>query len=359
MRPQLTLDAAKEFTVAKYLTRAGSVAEPTEEHWDPTSGVGDPSSFTPNFTVAADGSGTHTTLQAALTAVAANSSSPSARAFILVKPGVYREVVCVDVPQRVTIYGADSDASAVNIVFGNNASKAVGGSINSCVPPAPGSTTYGPSGSATLAIKSDRVQLKNLTVTNDYQEVADVWASGQQAVALLTVGDRIELDNVRVIGNQFTTSFGTPDPGVISRVYVKGSYIAGDTQFIIGRATVVIEDSELHFVVNRVKMQIGSYMAATTAAANPYGFLVIRSRFTFDDFTGADWVLLGRSWDEGVANYEAGVSPNGQIVVRDSTLADHIKHQAPWGNALDSGRLFDCHGNRLYEYSNTGPGAAQ
>ena len=33
------------------------------DNWDPlTNGIGDPATFTPMFTVAADGSGTHTTI---------------------------------------------------------------------------------------------------------------------------------------------------------------------------------------------------------------------------------------------------------------------------------------------------------
>ena len=52
-RPQLTSAEAANYTIAKYLASG-------PDAWDPTAGLGAASSFTPNFTVASDGSGTHT-----------------------------------------------------------------------------------------------------------------------------------------------------------------------------------------------------------------------------------------------------------------------------------------------------------
>src|SRR5678815_1321807 len=54
-RPQLTSAEAANYTIAKYFASG-------PDAWDPTPGLGSASSFTPNFTVAADGSGTHTTV---------------------------------------------------------------------------------------------------------------------------------------------------------------------------------------------------------------------------------------------------------------------------------------------------------
>ena len=87
-RPQLTSAEAVNLTIGAYLARSGPFASPTTDNWDPTAGLGDASSLTPNFTVAADGSGTHTTVQAAL-----GAATGSARRYILVKPGTYREQV--------------------------------------------------------------------------------------------------------------------------------------------------------------------------------------------------------------------------------------------------------------------------
>ncbi len=354
-RPQLTAAAAEEFTLNKYLAQAGTLGALTVDNWDPTAGLGFASKFVPTYTVAADGSGTHTSLQAAITTAAA--SAELSRAFILVKPGIYREVVCVNAARPITIYGADADASLVRIVFGNNSGKSVDTGVNPCAPPASSATTYGNPASATVAIKSNEAQLKNITVANDFVEGSDVWAGGQQAVALLTLGDRITIENVRVVGNHFTTLFNSPDPSIVSRVYVKDSYIAGDMQFIVGRATLVMDSSEIRSLTSRISRPLGSIIAATTAAQNPYGYLFWHSYFTVDASADSDWVLMGRSWDEGATTYVEGTSPNGQVVIRESILESHIKKSSPWGNALDSGRIYDCLGNRLYEYANTGPGA--
>ena len=78
---QTTADA--NYTIAKFLASGGSVAStyvtggmtvtsaniPMTDNWDPvTNGIGDVSTFTPMFTVSADGTGTHTTIAAAITA---------------------------------------------------------------------------------------------------------------------------------------------------------------------------------------------------------------------------------------------------------------------------------------------------
>jgi pectin methylesterase-like acyl-CoA thioesterase len=50
--------------------------------------------------------------------------------------------------------------------------------------------------------------------------------------------------------------------------------------------------------------------------------------------------------------------PNGQAVIRETAIGSHVNVAAPWGVAATSSRAFDANTNRLYEYKNTGPGAA-
>ena len=90
-RPQLTDASAACFTVQNYLAEAGTIGALVRDSWDPSAGLPPASSYTPTYTVAADGSGTHTTVQDAITA--ANGSGNSTRVYILVKPGSYRELV--------------------------------------------------------------------------------------------------------------------------------------------------------------------------------------------------------------------------------------------------------------------------
>lgn len=355
-RPQLTDEGATRFGIAQYLARGGSTDSPVQDDWNPTGGLGDPTTFVPTYTVAADGSGTHVSVQAAIND--ATATSATSRAYILVKPGTYREVLCLTGTTRpITIYGNGVDASAVRLTFDSNEGKKKDADVNPCFPLAETATTYGIPGSTTFANNTDELQLYNLTVANDFAEGSDPWAAGQQAVAFLNQGDRVILENVRIIGNHYTAAFESRTATSIARIYLKKSFISGDMQYIVGRGTAVLDDTEIHFITTRLKSPLGSIMAASTAAQNPFGFLVINSRLSVEANSGFDWVLLGRSWDVDTTIYNQGVSPNGQIVVRNTYIDSHINKNKPWGNALVTARLFDCRVNRLYEYSNTGPGA--
>lgn len=244
----------------------------------------------------------------------------------------------VDADIRDSAADADShepDASAV--------------AFNPCV--VPSGSTYSTSGSATFAVMAAGFAAKNLTISNDYAEVG---TSGLQAVALLTQGDRLIFENVRILGNQDTLYVKTSAANVVNRIYIKDSYIQGDTDFIFGRATAVIDHSTLQSA-NR-KPAGGTVLAPSTAPGNPYGFLIINSDFTADTAVATNGTYLGRAWDESVTTYVMGTSPNGQALIRDSNLGAHIRAASPWAPST-SGRPFDVSANRLFEYNNSGPGS--
>jgi pectinesterase len=213
-------------------------------------------------------------------------------------------------------------------------------------------------------VSANGFEATNLTISNDTDEST---ASGAtQAVALLTRGDQIVLDSVRLIGNQDTFYARGVSPALAVRVYVVDSYIEGDTDFIFGDARIVIENSTIHVVGDRKAN--GAIVAPSTHALNPYGILVTESTITAGE--GMNVVALGRAWDEGqgdLANYlssvESGDYPNGAAVIRDSQLDAPIG-AAAWSSAATTGRPFssidtDAPKNRLYEYGNTGEGSAQ
>jgi len=320
-RPQLTSADAASYTIAKYL--AGSDA------WDPTAGLGNASSFSPSFTVAADGSGTHTTVQAALTA----ANSGTTRRYVLVKPGTYRETVSISGSAPITLYGADTDATRVVIV--NNKSAGDAG---------------GTGQSSTFTVKSNGFQIMNVTISNDFATPAS--GSNLQAVALYTTGDKIVLQNVRMHGFQDTLFIDTA-AATTSRVYIKSSFIEGDTDFIFGGSSAVLDGCTINYLSSRKGTGGGACLAPSTRVANNYGFLVINSNWTADATAPANKVSLVRSWDEG------GITPtpNGQAVVRQSTLGAHIRKTDPWAAAATSSRPFDATMNRFFEYCNSGPGA--
>jgi pectinesterase len=324
-RPQLTSAEAAKYTIAKYLAQAGPIGSPTTDNWDPTAGLGNASTFTADFTVAQDGSGTHTTVQAALNAV-----SGAARRYILVKPGTYRETVTYSGSTPVTLYGASTDATQVVIVHNMPASQGA---------------------SQTVTAKSNGMQFMNLTLSNDFPTPAS--GDNIQALALLTNGDKIVLQNVRLHGFQDTVQFQAASPTTLSRVYVKDSFIEGDTDYIYGNATVVIEGSTIHYLSTRKGSGAGVIFAPSTSVSNDLGFLIVRCNFTADSGAPADKNHLGRSWDTSSIT----PTPNGQAVIRESTIGGHISKTAPWTAAATSGRAYSASGNRFNEYCNSGPGA--
>ena len=322
-RPQLTSAEAANYTIAKYLASG-------PDAWDPTAGLGAASSFTPNFTVASDGSGTHTSVQAAVTAAA----SGSARRYILVKPGTYRGVVSISGSTPITLYGADADATRVVIV--NNASAGDAG---------------GTSQSSTFTSKAAGLQLMNLTISNDFPTPAS--GDSLQAVALYTTGDKTVLQNVRLHGFQDTLYVDSPNATAIARVYIKDSFIEGDTDFIFGRAVMVIDGGEIHYLSSRKGTGSGVHFAPSTHVNNMYGFLATHVNFTAEAGAPSNKISLGRSWDQSSTT----PTPNGQAVIRESTLGGHINKTAPWAAAATSGRAYSATGNRFNEYCNSGPGA--
>ena len=192
----------------------------------------------------------------------------------------------------------------------------------------------------------------NLTIANDFAE--GTLTTGLQAVALTAQGDQQVFQNVRFIGNQDTLQVKTPDGTKVSRIYFKNSYVEGDTDFIFGRATAVFDGCTITYVSARKKNS--THISPSTESTHPFGFLFIKSKFLGDAGmpTGsAATAYLGRAWDDSSAT-----SPNGQAIIRESEISNHIIVATPWTSAATSDRAFTADGNRLYEYKNTGTGAA-
>ncbi|MDN3921281.1 pectinesterase family protein [Roseateles violae] len=346
-RPQLSDAEAARQTVADYLG-----------DWTPA--PLDTSAWRADFVVAADGSGTHRSLQAALAAVPASGR----RHYIRIEPGIYREQICLRDKAPVSLWGAGRDAAAVLIVEGHYNAEPQG--ANPCVAGSAPAGSVGTAGSASVALFGNDIVLANLSIANDALERVRTGlgyppgageTGGAQAVALLTEGDRIQLENVRLLGHQDT--FYARGTG---RVFVRASLIAGDVDFIFGNATLVIAESTiLSRAGRRQPGQDGHVLAPSTAPTQRLGFLITGSRLIAEPGVPAGAISLGRAWDQGVpkGQWDAGRSPNGQALIRDSRLGPHL---GPWA-ASTSRRPFSAAGNRLTEYRNgpldpAEPGAA-
>lgn len=254
-------------------------------------------------TVAADGTGTYRTVQAAIDAVPANNTT---RRVITIKAGTYREIVTIPSNKPyVTLQGLGSSASQTVIV--NNRSNAGG---------------YGTSGSATVFVQAKDFIATNLTISNDY-------GVGSQAVAANVNADRAIFRNVRFLGNQDTLLVNS------GRQYYVNSYVEGTVDFIFGGASAVFNASSIY----EKRSTGGPITAANTASTQTYGILFYKSTIT-----GAtnNTTQLGRPW-----------GPAAQVVYRECNLSATIATAQPWIDMSSN----SWKNARFYEYKNTGSGA--
>nr|WP_216377811.1 pectinesterase family protein [Streptomyces asoensis] len=259
-------------------------------------------------TVAADGSGTYTTVQAAVDAVPSGNTQP---VVITIAPGTYREIVTIPSNKPyITLRGLGSSSSATVIVNNHSA----GG--------------YGTSGSATMFANGHDFTATNLTVSNDFDE--STTTSGQQAVALNLNADRAVFNNVRLLGDQDTFLVNTG-----ARAYVLNSYVEGTVDFIFGAGTIVFNDCDIY----EKRTTGGPITAASTDIAKRYGFLFYRS-----NITGAtnNTTQLGRPW-----------YPDAQVLYRESSLSATLATAQPWTDMSSN----SWQNARFSEYRNTGAGA--
>jgi pectinesterase len=269
--------------------------------------------------------GDHPTVQAAVDAVPDGNALPVT---IAIAPGTYRAKVFIPASKpNIVLQGTGHDRSDTVIVFDTPAE--YGGST----------------GSATVRIAANDVTARNLTFSNDFDEAA-VELKGEQALAMKTTGDRIVFEDTAFLGNQDTLMTDSPKLNVISRVYVRDSYIEGDVDFIYGRATTVIERSVIKALSRGSTTNNGYITAASTWKDNPYGFLITRSKIVSDAPAGS--FHLGRPW-------HPGGEPNAvaQVLIRDTRLPAAIK-SSPWTDM--SG--FSWKDARFTEYRTYGPGAS-
>lgn len=286
----------------------------------------------PYVTVAADGSGDFTGIQAAVDAVPSGNTGPFT---IKVRPGVYRGQVIVPADKpHIVLRGQGADPTQV-VITDNRANGT----------PKPEGGTWGTSGSASVTISGADFSARNLTFANDFDEAAHPEITSRQAVAVLTRADRIVFDNVRFLGNQDTLYLNSPDAATVSRVYLRKCYVEGDVDFIFGRATAVLDRCEIHSLDRGSSTNNGYVTAASTSITNPYGFLIIDSKLTGDAPAGT--VFLGRPW-------HPSNDPNAiaQTVIRDSTIGAHVGG-TPWS---DFG-TWSWRDARYAEFNNRGPGA--
>jgi pectinesterase len=257
--------------------------------------------------VAADGSGTHRTVQAAVDSIPAGGRD---RVVIAIKPGVYKERIRVGRDKGpITFRGDVGRAKETVLTFDYSAKSVEDGK------------PVGTSGSYSTLIEAADVVAENITFENSTGDVG-------QAVALRTTGDRVAFRNCRFLGWQDTLY--THD----GRCYFEDCYIEGRVDFIFGRSTAVFSRCEIH-------SKNGGYVtAAATPQESKFGYVFLDCKLTGE---GDAKAYLGRPW-----------RPYAAVAYLRCEIGPHVRPEGwdNWRNAENEKTA------RYAEYKCTGPGAA-
>nr|WP_238420194.1 pectinesterase family protein [Streptomyces taklimakanensis] len=288
------------------------------------------------LTVARDGSGDFTGVQAAVDATPDHPREPWT---IVLAPGTYRETVRVPESKTgLTLLGGTGDPRDTVIVHDNAAG----------TPKPDGSGTHGTSGSATVTVRPDGFTARRITFANDWLRAEHPEISGTQAVAIKVMGDRSLFDRCRFLGHQDTLYADTRHVGLTARQYFHRCHVEGDVDFVFGRATAVLHGCELRTLDRDVDFRpYGFVFAPSTAAGTRFGFLAHRCRLTTTAPAGA--YKLARPW---VPSSDPTARP--RLVVRDSLLGAGIDAAEPYANMREQYPWQDF---LFREYANRGPGA--
>lgn len=342
-RPQLTAAQAAQFTYQEVLKYVGVAGSERLDPWDP---LADPLAanipFTPHYvvdaTAQADGVRTFHSVQAAVSR-ALQDAGQRQRAYILVKPGTYRELVYVPAaPVAITLYG-DGKQPGDTVITARLDAAVAGDAYAAQYGPqfahahadvqamyalikqraASGKGNIGTGGSQTMWVQNHGFQARNLTIANGYNK--DVGNAREecgerpcgrndvnpqqnvvhhQAVALQVEGaDKVQFENVRLIGFQDTLYLKNRDVHQRQRDTVRSffhrSYIEGDVDFIFGDSTAYFLKSEIRTLGDRSTAYVG---APNTSYLSKYGFVFNQSAFTHDGSRNAlaGQFFLARQW---------------------------------------------------------------
>lgn len=272
--------------------------------------------------VAFDGSGTHTTVQAAIDAAPTTATAAKPHR-ILVKSGTYREHVVIPAEKPfVQLLGEPGEAERTVITLDTNVKTPVPGDAS-------GKTLSTPD-SAVVLIRASNFTAENITFENTTPREARV-----QALALYVTGDRAAFRRCRFLGWQDTLRADSPKGGPASRQYFSACYIEGHVDFIYAAGVAVFDRCRIHAKAD------GYLTAASTPAEAPFGYVFLDCVVTAASEVTKGF-YLGRPWRPHAATaflrceLPAKLAPAGW-------------HN--WGKAENEKTA------RYAEHKNTGPGA--
>jgi pectin methylesterase-like acyl-CoA thioesterase len=269
------------------------------------SGAVCPPGITRTITVAKNGSGQFSTVQAAVDSIPTGSTDPVR---IDIKAGTYYEQIKIVMHTHLCMVGVDPATTI--LTFDDSAAKAQART---------GSTVNGHS----FAVQSSDFSAANLTFENSC-------VSCGQAIALSISDQRAQFLNCRVLGNQDTLYAwkGTQ--------YFRNCEVEGTVDFIYGGAAAIFDNCE-------IRSRVGSsvILAPNTDINSPYGLVVLGGKLTAASTVATGAVALGRPW-----------GPDGAGVFLRVDMGPHIAS----GGFINFGTENLATAARFGEYLSTGPG---
>lgn len=249
-----------------------------------------------DLTVAQDGSGNHTTVQAAINAAPTGRTTPYK---IYIKKGKYREKISIP-SNKPFLYLIGEDVGTVILSWDDYSGKAM-----------PGGGTYGTSNSASVTFNAPDCGAVNITFEN-------TTGDAPQALAINVNATKCVFKNCRFLGGQDTVL--TNGNGNLQ--YFRNCYIDGVVDFIFG-AAVSVFDSCIVYAKTRLDGLSGSYItAANTPAGQNYGY-VFRD-CVIPANRGTTSYVMGRPWQNDGTSSPAS---NTKVVFINTTMSSSIKPQ--------------------------------
>ncbi|MBL7813364.1 MAG: T9SS type A sorting domain-containing protein [Saprospiraceae bacterium] len=253
-----------------------------------------------DVTVAKDGSGNYTTVQAAVDAAPTGRTTPYT---IFIKNGTYKEVITVPSNKPFLQFIGESVANVI-LTYDNYSGKPI---------PGGGGATYGTSNSASTTINATDFTAINISFENTTGE-------SPQALAINVNNDRCAFFNCRFLGGQDTLLANNSG----KKQYYKQCYIDGTVDFIFGNATAIFEDCTIY---PKTRSSAGSsyITAANTQAGITYGYVFRNCIIQMN--RGTTSYFLGRPWQNST-----GSSPvaENKVVFLNTTQSGSIILPAGW-----------------------------
>ncbi len=256
-----------------------------------------------DVTVAADGSGNFTTVQAAITAAPNGATTPYT---IFIKKGTYKEIISVPSTKTFLTLVGESVADVI-LTYDNYSGKAI-----------PSGGTYGTSNSATVTISANNFTAVNITFENTTGEAL-------QALAINVAGDMCAFKNCRFLGGQDTLLAN----GDGKRQYFKQCYIDGTVDFIFGSSIAIFDDCTIY---PKTRSSAGnSYITAantpTGTTFGTYGYVFRNCEIKMN--RGTTTYFLGRPWQNDAAT-AVGSKKSNKVVWLNTIQRSTIINATGW-----------------------------